>query len=145
MRQRKATTIRCVGVVLAGALLSACDINNTIEKAALARQARSLSSIAAEAAFLTRELQAGHLHAAFVSVHLHNLQQDTSSAQQELAKPGSAGVDSQKPRTQALAQQLAQSLHRIALARAGPAQPLESERSTLMRLHRELDAIGQER
>jgi hypothetical protein len=144
MWQLEATTFRNVAVVLAGALLGACD-SNTIDEAALARQARSLSSIAAEAAFLTRELQAGHLQAAFVSVHLHNLQEDTSSAQQELAKLGTAGVELRKPQTQALAQQLAQSLHRIALAQAGPAEPLESERSTLGRLHSELDAIGQKR
>jgi len=134
---------RAFAAALLAALLYARPVEaaTTLDADGLARQVHTLSSISAEAAFFTQELRAGHLRPSFAAVHLRNLIEDTAKARQEIAKPAAGPVEDRRIAAETLALQLAQALLEIAAAHTGDHDRLAHERSIVLRLKSEFDAL----
>lgn len=142
MKQRR--RMRWLAAATAVAVLSIAGCgqqSHDLDEEALARQLRTMGSLSAETAFLCDELRAGHLKPSFVAAHLQELRKDADKAQQEVAKPAASMLAAQHVRAQALAQQLRQALHEVALAQAGPQGGLERQEQALLALKTELDTL----
>lgn len=145
MRQRQRVPWLAAAAALAALSLAGCGQRSEfLDEEALARQLRTMGSLSAETAFLCDELRAGHLKPSFVAAHLQELRKDADKAQQEIARPAASLLEEQHARAQALAQQLQQSLHEVALAQAGPQAGLERQGQALLALKTELDALEQQ-
>lgn len=141
-RQRVRWLAAAAVAALAALSLAGCgQRSKSLDDEALARQLRTMGSLSAETAFLCDELRAGHLKPSFVAAHLQELRKDADKAQQEVAKPAARMLEAQHARAQALARQLQQSLHEVALAQAGPQAGLERQEQALHALKTELDAL----
>jgi hypothetical protein len=129
-------------LVLCAPLCACQQGDKKLDQQAMSRQVHTLASLCAEGAFLTSELQAGHLKPSFVSVHIDDLGDDTNKARIEIAQPAQPGLERQHAAAQALAGQLRTALRELALAQTGPDPQLERRRQTFMHLKSEFDAIG---
>jgi hypothetical protein len=123
--------------------LCACQQGDKkLDQEAMSRQVHTLASLCAEGAFLTSELQAGHLKPSFASVHIDDLADDTNKARIEIAQPAQPALERQHAAAQALAEQLRNALRDLALAQIGADAQLEHRRQTFLHLKSEFDAIG---
>jgi hypothetical protein len=142
MPEWRLSACRAAAVLVLCAPLCACQRGNEqLDEAALGRQLRTLSSLAAEGAFLARELRAGHLSPSFASVHLDDLAEDTDKARSEIAKPAPSQLEPRHREAQALTEQLVQAWRTTAMARNGPDAPLQQREQAFRRLHDAFDAL----
>ncbi len=129
-------------VLLLCAPLCACQRGNEqLDDAALGRQLRTLSSLAAEGAVVASELRAGHLSPSFASVHLADLADDTNEARSEIAKPAPPQLESRHRQAQALTEQLVRAWPATMTAGNGPEALLRQREQAFRRLHDAFDAL----
>lgn len=143
MPQWRMSARRAAAVLVLCAPLGACERGNEqLDEAALARELRALSSLAAEGGVVARELRAGDVSPSFASVHLQDLADDTEKARSEIAKPAPSRLEPRRREAQALAERLLQALRATAMPRNGPdAQPQHREQA-FRRLHDAFDALA---
>jgi len=124
--------------LLAAACLAACEPappRETLDAHALRVQLRQLASVAAEAALLTRELEAGHLNPAFAWVHQQGLSDAARQAATGLAQPADPPLQATRHDALFLAADLQADVGRVADHRHDAAD--------LQALRRQFEAVGE--